>query len=129
MARLKAVCPISDEDTKALPVKDLGAAIAFYETVLGFSVVSRDSSTAVLTRDQVRIGLIWKVDHEPGKAGSLAFEVDELEEMHHELQASGGDPGEFGIDEWGGKQHRTFFMREDKNGYCFCFYCPLAAPG
>lgn len=123
MARLKAVHPISNEDTTALPVKDLQAAITFYQTVLGFSVDSRDSSTAVLARDEVRIGLVQKVDHEPGKAGSLAFAVDDLEALHRELQASGGSPGEFGIDEWGGGQHRTFFVREDKNGYCYCFFC------
>jgi hypothetical protein len=29
------VCPVSEEDTNALPVKDLGPAIAFYEAVLG----------------------------------------------------------------------------------------------
>ena len=126
MARLKAVCPIADEDTKALPVKDLGPAIAFYQGVLGFSVVSCDSFRAALTRDEVRIGLVQKVDHEPGKAGSLALAVDDLEAMHRELQATGGNPGEFGIDEWDGKQHRTFFLREDKNGYCYCFYCPVS---
>ena len=78
MARLKAVCPVSDEDTNALPVKDLGPAITFYEAVLGFSAVSRDASTAVLTRDGVRIGLVRQGDHEPSRAGSLAFEVDDL---------------------------------------------------
>jgi catechol 2,3-dioxygenase-like lactoylglutathione lyase family enzyme len=126
MAKLKAVSPVSDEDTDALPVKDLAAAICFYETVLGFSVLSRDSLTAILARDGVRVGLIWKPDHEPGKAGSLAFAVDELEAMHRELQTSGGSPGEFGIYEWGGKKFRTFFLREDKNGYCYCFYCALS---
>jgi len=124
MAQLKSVYPISDENTEALPVSDFGGAIAFYEAVLGFSLVSRDSSTAILTRDEVRIGLIRKADHEPGKAGSLAFAVDNLEDMHRELQATGGNPGKFGIDEWNGKRYRTFFMREDKNGYCYCFHCP-----
>jgi lactoylglutathione lyase len=124
MAHLKDVYPVSDEDLEALPVRDLAAAIEFYETVLGFSPVSRGCSSAVVSRDEVRIGLIWKPDHEPGKAGSLAFHVDDFEEMHRELQAAGGNPGAFGIDEWNGRQHRTFFMREDKNGYCYCFYCP-----
>jgi catechol 2,3-dioxygenase-like lactoylglutathione lyase family enzyme len=125
MAQLKAVCPVSDEDTNALPVKDLGPAIAFYEAVLGFAAVSRDASTAVLTRDGVRIGLVRKGDHEPGRAGSLAFEVDDLEAMHRELQASNGNPGVFGIDEWNGKKHHTFFLREEENGYCYCFYRPV----
>jgi catechol 2,3-dioxygenase-like lactoylglutathione lyase family enzyme len=124
MAHLGAVGPISDEDTNALPVKDIGPAVAFYETILGFSVVSRDSSTAALTRDLVRIGLVRKADHQPSQAGSLALAVDDLDALHRELQASGGNPGEFGIDEWDGNQYRTFFLREDENGYCYCFYQP-----
>src|SRR4051794_29626917 len=125
MAQLKAVYPVSEEDTNALPVKDLGPAIAFYEAVLGFSAAGRDASTAVLTRDGVRIGLVRNGDHEPGRAGSLAFEVDDLGAMHRELQARGGNPGEFGTDEWGGEQYRTFFVREPENGYCYCFYRPV----
>ena len=124
MAQLKTVAPISDEDANALPVKDIGPAVAFYETVLGFSVVSRDASAAALTRDHVRIGLVRKSGHEPGRAGSLAFAVDDLDAMHRELAANGGSPGEFGTDEWGGKRYRTFFLREDENGYCYCFYHP-----
>ena len=124
MAQLKRVGPVSNEDTNALPVKEIGPAVAFYETILGFSVVSRDESSAALTRDQVRIGLVCQADHEPGQAGSLAFAVDDLDAMHRELQARGGKPGKFGIDQWGGKQYRTFFLREEENGYCYCFYQP-----
>lgn len=124
MAQLKSVGPISDEDTNALPVKDIGPAVKFYETVLRFSVVRRDASAASLTRDHVRIGLVRRADHQPGRAGSLAFAVDDLDALHRELQANGGNPGEFGIDEWGGKRYRTFFLREDENGYCYCFYHP-----
>jgi lactoylglutathione lyase len=124
MAQIKSMAPISGEDTNALPVKDIGPAVAFYETILGFSLVSRDASTAALARDGVRIGLVRKADHEPGQAGSLAFAVDDLDAMHRELQAHGGNPGEFGKDEWDGKQYRTFFLREDENGYCYCFYHP-----
>src|SRR5262249_41049696 len=105
--------------------KDLWPAIAFYEAVLGFSAVRRDASTAVLTRDGVRIGLVRKGDHELDQAGSLAFEVDDLEAMHRQRQTRGGNPGEFGIDEWGGQQYRTFFLREQENGYCYCFYRPV----
>ena len=125
MAHLTAMVPVSDEDTDALPVKDIGPAVAFYEAVLGFSVVSRDSSAAALASDGVRIGLVRKPDHDPGRAGSLAFEVDDLEAMHRELRDAGGAPGDFGTDEWGGKRYRTFFLREDENGYCYCFYHPV----
>jgi catechol 2,3-dioxygenase-like lactoylglutathione lyase family enzyme len=114
MPQLKAVCPVSDEDTNALPVKDLGAAIKFYQDVLGFLVVSHDSLTAILARDDVRLGLVWRPDHEPGKAGSLAFAVDDLEAMRRELRTSGGNPGEFGIDEWGGKSIAPFFSERTR---------------
>ena len=107
-----------------LPVRDLSAALPFYETVLGFSVVSRDSSGAALARDHVQIGLLQKPDHQPSQAGSIAFAVDDLEALRREITASGGNPGEVGHDEWGGKRHRTFFVREAENGYCYCFYCP-----
>ena len=124
MARLKSVTPISNEDIHALPVKKLETAIAFYENVLGFSLGSRTESTAVLIRDHVRIGLIEHPNHEPGKAGSIAFAVDQLEAIHSELKTKGATPGHFGIDTWNGKHYRTFFLREDDNGYCFCFHSP-----
>ncbi len=78
--------------------------------------------TAVLRRDVVRIGLVVKADHRPSEAGSLVFAVDDLDALHRELAERGGEPGKFGNSEWGGKQYRTFFMREDENGYCYCFY-------
>ncbi len=79
MAKLISVGPVSDEDTNALPVKNLAGAIAFYENVLGFSVVNRDSSSAVLARDRVQIGILRNAAHEPAQAGSIAFAVDDLE--------------------------------------------------
>ena len=124
MARLTAVGPVSGEDTDALPVKEIGPAVAFYETVLGFTAVRRDASAASLARDGVRVGLVRKADHQPGRAGSLAFAVDDLDAMHRELHAHGADPGKFGTGEWGGRRYRTFFLRENENGYCYCFYHP-----
>jgi lactoylglutathione lyase len=124
MAQLQAVAPISNENVNALPVKDLGPAIAFYEAVLGFTVVSRDSASAQLLRDEVQIGLVPKAGHKPGEAGSLAFKVDDLEAMHRELEGKNCERGVFGTDEWGGKKFRTFFVREHENGYCYCFYQP-----
>ena len=124
MATLESVSPISDEKVMALPVKALAPAIAYSEAVMGFAVVRRDSTTASLRRDSVEIGLVVKSDHQPSEAGSLAFAVDDLDALHRELSERGGKPGEFGIDEWGGKQYRTFFMREDVDGYCYCFHHP-----
>ena len=125
MATLKSVSPVSNEDTRMLPVKELGPAIAYYESVMGFTTVGRDAHTAILRRDNAEIGLVAKSDHQPHEAGSLAFKVDDLDALHCELAERGGKPGEFDIEDWGGKQFRTFFMREDENGYCYCFYCPV----
>jgi len=125
MAKLKSVSPVSSEDTRMLPVKELGQAIAYYESVMGFTTIGRDANTAILRRDDAEIGLVVKSDHQPHEAGSLAFKVDDPDALHRELAERGGKPGEFDIEDWGGKQFRTFFMREDENGYCYCFYCPV----
>jgi lactoylglutathione lyase len=124
MTQFKAVSPIADEDTDALPVKELEPAVAFYERVLGFRVASRDATTATLRRDEVQVGLVRKEDHDPHQAGSCYFDVSDLDSLYAELKANGGDLGEFGVDEWGGKRYRTFFLREDVDGYCFCFSQP-----
>jgi len=121
MAKLESVSPISNENTRALPVKALQPAIAYYESVMGFTLLAQDATTAVVRRDDAEIGLVVKSEHQPSEAGSLAFAVDDLNALHRELAARGGQPGAFGLDEWGGKQHRTFFVREDENGYCYCF--------
>ena len=125
MPRMIAVVPVSDEDTTALPVRILEPAIAFYLTVLGFSIFRREAAAVELDCDGVRLRLVERREHEPARAGSLAIEVDDLAAMHRQLQTRGGRPGEFGIGDWSGRRHRTFFLREDENGYCFCFYQPL----
>ncbi len=100
MAKLKSVSPISNEDASALPVKELGQAIAYYESVMGFTMIRGDATTAALQRDGARIGLVIKRDHQPHDAGSLAFAVDDLDGLHRELSERGGKPGKFGIDKW-----------------------------
>jgi hypothetical protein len=85
MKQFKAVYPISGEDLSALPVKAIGPAVAFYESVLGFTVVASNEATATLQRDEVRLGLVRKPDHKPETAGSCAFAVADLEAMHWEL--------------------------------------------
>ena len=47
-------------DAMNLPVKDVEAAIPFYENILGFQVVSRQDEpvrSVVLGRDAIQIGL------------------------------------------------------------------------
>ena len=117
MKQLKGVYPISGEDLAALPVKEIGPAVAFYETVLAFSVVARDETTATLKRDDARLGLVRSPDHKPEKAGSCAFAVTDLDAMRAELDGRGLDLGGIRIDEWGGKKYQVFVLREAENGY------------
>jgi catechol 2,3-dioxygenase-like lactoylglutathione lyase family enzyme len=73
-----------------LPVRDLAAALPFYETVLGFRLVSQSDTphkSAVLVRDQVQIGLA-----ENGGDSSqdgCAFHVKDLEGLFAEFKANG----------------------------------------
>jgi hypothetical protein len=127
MKQFNAVYPISGEDLSALPVKAIGPAVAFYRSVLGFSVVASDEATATLQRDDVRLGLVRKPDHKPEGAGSCAFAVANLDAMYRELDGRGLDLGGIRIDEWGGRKYRVFFLREAENGYCYCFSQPAGA--
>jgi lactoylglutathione lyase len=124
--RFTAVYPISGEDLAALPVRDIAPAAQFYTNALGFTVVSQTDHAAVVQRDDVRLGLVRKPGHKPGEAGSCCFAVSDLDAAHEELLARGGsEVGVFGTDEWGGKQYRTFFVREHTDGYCYCFSQPV----
>ena len=125
MTRLLAGYPISNEDLTALPVRALAPALTFYETVLGFILVLREGASATVARDAVRLGLSERANHDPARAGSVAIEVDDLEALHQEFTRAGGRPGEFGVDEWAGRTHHTFFVRESENGYCYCFFRPV----
>ncbi len=124
--RFTAVYPISGEDLSALPVRDIAPAVAFYQAALGFTTVSQDDRTALVQRDDVRLGLVSKADHKPGEAGSCCFAVSDLDAAREELLARGGsEVGVFGTDEWGGTRYRTFFVREHRDGYCYCFCQPV----
>src|SRR5215831_5174494 len=79
MATYKSAFPYSG-DALSLPVKSIEEAIPFYETVMGFRVVSREESeckTAVLSRDAIRIGLA-ESGGDPTQNGCF-FEVDDVE--------------------------------------------------
>lgn len=122
--QIRGVYPISGEDLTALPVRDIGPAVAFYRDVLGFTLARRDDRTAVLERGGATIGLVRKADHNPAEAGSCCFDVDDLDAARRELDGRGLDLGEIRTDEWGGRTYRVFFLREAENGYCYCFSQP-----
>jgi lactoylglutathione lyase len=114
----KAVYPIGNTDTNALPVKAIGPAVGYYTQVLGFSVVSKDRESALLERDEARIGLA--VNGRDPEQASCYFAVSDLEALRNELAATGIDPSEIGVQDHGGKRFRVFFAKEPY-GVCFCF--------
>jgi hypothetical protein len=120
MKQFKGVYSISGEDLSALPVKAIGPAVEFYTSVLRFSVVASDEVTATIQRDDARLGLVCKPDHNPEQAGSCAIAVSDLDMMRAEFDGRGLDLSGIRIDEWNGKKYRVFFLREAENGYCYC---------
>jgi hypothetical protein len=118
----KAVGPIGKTDTNALPVKELGPAVGYYTQCLGFSLVSKERTTAVLKRDDVQIGLA--VNGQDPEQASCWFSVGNVDALWHELDAKGISPGIIDEQEFDGKRYRVFFAKEPF-GVCFCFTHPL----
>jgi catechol 2,3-dioxygenase-like lactoylglutathione lyase family enzyme len=106
-----------------LPVKDLAAALPFYETVLGFRVVTRSDTperSAVLARDQVQIGLSEN-GGDPAQDG-CAFHVTGLESLFAEFKANGlqKKSSEFDVERHGGEAWRVFYVVAP-DGLCYWF--------
>jgi catechol 2,3-dioxygenase-like lactoylglutathione lyase family enzyme len=107
----------------ALPVPDLAAALPFYETVLGFHVVSRSDAphkSAVLARDAVQIGLAEN-GGDPAQDG-CAFHVTSLASLFGEFTAKGykSTTSEFGVEEHGGANWQVFYVVAP-DGLCYWF--------
>ena len=117
----KRAAPYAD-DALNLPVENVDSAIPFYETVMGFQVVSREDTpckTAILGRDDIRIGLAEN-GGDPGQEGCF-FEVDNVEAAFAELKDRGlnkEDPG-YRIDRHGDTSYRVFFVVAP-DGLCYC---------
>ena len=110
-------------DNLNLPVSNVAAAVPFYETVLGFQVVSRSDAphkSAVLARDQVQIGLA-----ENGGDSSqdgCVFHVQDLGSLFDEFKANGlqKEISQFDIEEHGGVPWRVFYVVAP-DGLCYWF--------
>ena len=82
MEKLKAVIKNAwpyQEDKMSLPVENLETAIDFYQSIMGFEVVSRKelpSRFVALERDGIQIGLAEN-GGDPGQEGCF-FEVDSV---------------------------------------------------
>ena len=118
----KAVGPIGETDINALPVKEVGPAVGYYTQCLGFTLGSRDRTTAVLRRDDVQIGL--SVNDEDPEQASCWFSVGDVDALRREYEAKGIGPGIVDEQQYDGKPYRVFFAKEPY-GVCFCFTQPL----
>jgi catechol 2,3-dioxygenase-like lactoylglutathione lyase family enzyme len=110
-------------DAMSLPVADLAAALPFYETVLGFRVLARSDTphrSAVLTRDQVRIGLAEN-GGDPAQNG-CAFHVDDVEALFAEFKANGFEKeiSEFDVERHDAISWKVFYVVAP-DGLCYWF--------
>ena len=106
-----------------LPVKDVAAAVPFYETVLVFRVLSRSDTphnSAVLARDDVQIRLVEN-GGDPAQDG-CAFHVTDLASLFAEFNAKGlnKELSEFGIESHGGVAWKVFYVVAP-DGLCYWF--------
>jgi catechol 2,3-dioxygenase-like lactoylglutathione lyase family enzyme len=105
-----------------LPVEDLKTAIPFYETVMGFQVVSRQDSphkSAVLGPDGIQIGLAEN-GGDPAQEGCF-FAVDNAEAAFTELKSNGLNKEEpiFRINHHRETPYKVFFVVAP-DGLCYC---------
>ncbi len=110
-------------DNMRLPVADLAAALPFYETALAFRVLSRSDAphnSAVLGRDQVRIGL-EENGGDPAQDG-CAFHVSDVELLFAELKANGlqKELSEFAIEQRDDGAWKVFYIVAP-DGLCYWF--------
>src|SRR6266404_9385355 len=94
-----------------LPVENVETAIPFYETVMGFRLVSRKDEpfkSAVLGRDAIQIGLAEN-GGDPTQEGCF-FEVDNAEAAFAELKSNGlkKEAADFRIDQYGDTSYKVF---------------------
>ena len=110
-------------DTMNLPVQDVEVALRFYETVLGFRVLSRSDRphrSAVLARDGIQIGLA-----ENGGDSSqdgCAFHVKDLESLFAEFRGNGlkTERSEFNIEQRDNGPWKVFYVVAP-DGLCYWF--------
>ena len=110
------------QDEMNLPVANVEAAIPFYETIMGFQVVSRKDApvkSAVLGRDGIQIGLAEN-GGDPTQDGCF-FAVDNVEAAFAELKSNGLEKEEAGfrIDQHGDTAWKVFFVVAP-DGLCYC---------
>ena len=110
-------------DNMSLPVQDVATALPFYETVLGFRVMSRGASphnTAVLARDHVQIGLAENGGD--STQDGCAFHVKGLEALFAEFTRNGLEKelSAFDTERRDGTPWKVFYVVAP-DGLCYWF--------
>jgi catechol 2,3-dioxygenase-like lactoylglutathione lyase family enzyme len=110
------------KDEMNLPVENLEAALPFYETIMGFQLVSRQAEpckSVVLARDEIQIGLAEN-GGDSSQDGCF-FEVDSAEVAFAELKSNGlaKEEAGFRVDQHGDTAWKVFFVVAP-DGLCYC---------
>ena len=114
----KRAAPYAD-DAMNLPVKDVDAAIPYYEKTFGFGVVARSGQphkSVILARDAIQIGLAEN-GGDPSQEGCF-FEVDDIETAFEEIKGKPPVDSDFRIDQLGDTSFRVFFVVAP-DGLCY----------
>ena len=111
------------EDELNLPVENLETAIPFYETTMGFQVVSLKEAphkSVVLAREGIQIGLAEN-GGDPTQEGCF-FEVDNVETAFAELKANGleAEEPEFSVEQYEDSIPYKVFFVIAPDGLCYC---------
>ena len=106
-------------DNMNLPVGDLESALTFYETTMGFTVVSRSDTphcSAVLARDEVQIGLA----ENGGDASQdgCVFHVTNLDALFEEFTSKGLKLSAIDTEGRGNESWRVFYVVAP-DGLCY----------
>lgn len=126
MEKIKAIIKNAwpyQQDKMNLPVGNLEEAIPFYETRMGFKVVSRKDSPhkfAALEKDGIQIGLAEN-GGDPTQDGCF-FEVNNVKSAFAELKSNGLEKEISGINvqKHGDADWKVFFVIAP-DGLCYCF--------
>ena len=110
-------------DNMNLPVENVEQAISFYESMMGFQVVSRDASpykSATLGRDGIQIRLAEN-GGDASQDGCF-FKVNDVEAAFAEFKANRLEKesrSAFSIQANGDTRYRVFFVVAP-DGLCYC---------
>ena len=114
----KSAAPYAN-DAMNLPVKDVDAAVPYYERTFGFCVISRQDTpyrSVVLARDDIQIGLAEN-GGDSSQEGCF-FEVDHLEAAYEEVRGAPPKASAFRVDNFDGVPYRVFF-EVAPDGLCY----------